>query len=257
MSITSLPLPSNLTSDLANVQIVNIIDQLPVNSHYSWAEKAGVRSPSALTTQGIHHDGISKASVAQWDDIQLATIIANNHIRSTKNHPEGDPGFPYHIWIRSGIIYLCNDLTVRTYGISDNNGYIVHISVAGDYKYYDVLTDDDRKALYAAMLAVKKALPDCVIIKGHNQFVKTDCPGFNMDQVRNDVFSIEQKAIFEQSEAYTKETAFKIANQTMYLYNMAQGKLPDGSRAEEGQVGWAVDMLLKMYPFMQENRLFG
>lgn len=255
MSITSLQLPSNLTSDLANVQIVNIIDQLPVNPRHTWAQLAGVRSPEELTTQGLHHDAISKASVAKYDDLQLATIIANNHIRLKSNDPDGDGGFPYHVFIRNGIVYLCNDLTVRTYGIAGNNGYTVHICVSGDYKNYDVMTDADRRALYVAILAVKKALPECVILKGHGELNPSQCPGYNMDRVRRDIISIENQIEYNQSGAAKKANAFAIANQLLYMANMGQGKNADGSPADAGQVEWALNMLMELKPFMLERGL--
>lgn len=255
MSIVNLPLPSNLTSELASVEIVNLIDILPVNPHHSWAQLAGTRSPNDLTTQAIHHDGISKASVAHRGDIELATIIANNHIRSKSNEAEGDPGFPYHVWIRNGIVYLCNDLTVKTYGVSSNNGYTVHISVSGNYKDYDVLTDADRNALYVAILAVKQALPDCTVIRGHNEFDDTKCPGFMMEAVRRDVETIEQRIKFEQSDAAYSEAAYQVANQILYMYGMAKGKNADGTAANSGQVAWAKRELFDLRPYMQSRKL--
>src|SRR5690606_15900910 len=101
------------------------------------------RPPEALNTIVCHHDGIPKYKTVQYSDVQLAQRIAIDHINSKKNHPNGDAGFPYDVWIRNGIIYWCNDIESREYGVAGNNGYTVNICVSGEYAYTDVLTEAD------------------------------------------------------------------------------------------------------------------
>ncbi|NHN34255.1 hypothetical protein [Paenibacillus agricola] len=57
------------------------------------------------------------------------------------------------------------------------------------------------------------------------------------------------------SEAYAKERAYKIANQLLYFYNLAQGTNPDGSAAAAGNVEWGKNVLLQLDPFMTELNL--
>lgn len=248
----NLTYPSNLDY---NVPFIDLRDKLPVNPNYTWSQLAGVREVDALNTIVVHHDGMSKASTAKYSDIQLAERIAIAHISSIKNHEKGDAGFPYDLWIRNGIIYWTNDIEQREYGVAGNNGYTVNVCVSGDYHNYDVLTDADRKALYAAILMLKEALPADKFIKGHNELQQTHCPGFDMNKVRSDIADIENKILFEQSASRKREMAFQIANQSLYLYNMANGKLPDGSPSSEGQQTWAINMLHEFYPFLKQKGL--
>lgn len=253
----NLTYPSNLPSELQGVQIIDVRETLPVNLHYTWTQLKGIRPVTDLTTIVLHHDAISKQSSAKYTDMQLAINISLAHIRSKKNRLTGDPGFPYDLWIRNGIIYFTNYVETLEYGVASNNLYTVNVCVSGNYAYGDILTDADRKALYVAYFLLKAVMPAYKAVRGHGEISPTQCPGYDMYKVRADLMDIEQRMIFESSAAHSKETAFKIAGQTMYLYNMAQGKLPDGSKASDGQVKWAVMMLNRLYPFMQENKLFG
>lgn len=253
----NLTYPSNLPSELQGVQIVDVRESLPVNPLYTWEQLKGIRPITDLTTIVFHHDAISKQSSVGLTDIQLATNIAKAHINSKKNRSTGDPGFPYDLWVRNGIIYFTNYVEVFEYGVASNNAYTVNVCVSGDYANYDTLTDTDRKALYVAYFLLKAVMPSYQALKAHKEITKTQCPGYDIFKCRSDLMDIEQKMIFEQSAARSKETAFKIANQIMYVYRMAEGKLPDGSQASEGQVKWAVMTMNRMYPFMQENKLFG
>lgn len=182
---------SNPAYELKDVKLIDIRGQLPVNPNYTWAQLAGIRDASTLNTLVCHHDAIPKNKSAKYDDIDLAKRIAQDHINSKKNHQNGDAGFPYDVWIRNGIVYWCNDIEQREYGVAGNNGYTVNVCVSGEYKNYDTLTPNDRRALYAAIMALKEVVPTIEHIKGHREISATSCPGYDMDKVRSDISGIE------------------------------------------------------------------
>lgn len=182
---------SNPAYELKDVKLIDIRGQLPVNPNYTWSQLAGIRDISTLNTLVCHHDAIPKNKSGKYDDIDLAKRIARDHINSKKNHPLGDAGFPYDVWIRNGIVYWCNDIEQREYGVASNNGYTVNVCVSGDYRNYDTLTPNDRRALYAAVMALKEVLPTIEHIKGHGEIVPTNCPGYDMNKVRSDISGIE------------------------------------------------------------------
>lgn len=243
-----LKLPSNLPSELQSVPIVDLSTSLPVNPKYTWAERGGVRNLNALTTFAYHHDAWPKHVSAKYTDAQLAREIAGDHIRSVKNIPGGDPGFPYHAWIRNGTLYVCNHLEWRLYGVSNRNADTVHICVSGDYANHDALMEADRRALYAAYFLFKQALPNCKEIKGHKELSSTVCPGYDMEEVREDIMTIEQQ--MEQAEAPQKqeEIAYRMANHVLYLQNMSRGKTSQNGQATPEQQKWALSQLLKLEP---------
>jgi hypothetical protein len=188
---TILQLPSNLGFDLQGIPFIDIRSRLPINPNYTWAQLAGVRDAATLNTIVCHHDAIPKSKSAKFGDVEFASRIATDHINSKKNHPKGDAGFPYDVWIRNGIIYWCNDIEQREYGVASNNGYTVNVCVSGDYFNGDVLLPEDRRALYLAIIMLKRSLSSLVNIKGHGEIVPTNCPGYKMNQVREDVSTLE------------------------------------------------------------------
>lgn len=209
--------PTNAYKD---VKFFDIRDQLPVNPHYTWAQLAGVRPITALSTIVVHHDGMSKAQTARYGDVELAKRIATAHINSKKFHPKGSPGFPYDLWIRNGTIYWCNDIEQREYGVGGHNGYTVNICVSGEYAYTDSLTDRDRKALYAAIIMMQDALPEDRYIKGHNELGATSCPGFDMDKVRNDVAELRIQIDYEKSVEHRAIAIQDLYARVNHLYSI-------------------------------------
>lgn len=259
MDYRNLQIPSAIINKLGIPQIVNIIDQLPVNPKYTWAQLAGTRDIHDLTTIACHHDAYPKRTFANKTALEHAIDIARDHIKSTMNEPTGDAGFPYHFMIYGGTVYQTNNILDRVYGVASNNAYTVHVMVAGEYAHSDSLTDADRNALYGLLLTLKSpdVLPAFQAIKGHWEFPnnKTDCPGYDINRVRADVEKLEIQLKYAESEENAKATAYKIANQILFLYNLAQGKNPDGTQASEGNMEWAKQMLLELEPFMQERSL--
>ncbi|WP_239632963.1 N-acetylmuramoyl-L-alanine amidase [Paenibacillus sp. H1-7] len=252
----NLSISQNLINSLGVQPIVDWRRELPVNKNYTWAQlTGGPRNLSDITTIALHHDGVAKSGTLERTDLQLATTIANNHIKSTNNEKKGDAGFPYHIWIRNGFVYYCVNLEDMTYGISSNNGYTVHICVSGDYYNYDSLTEKDRNALYAAIYTVQKSLPAFKEVKSHGEINPTDCPGYDMKRVRSDMVTVQNKMAYMDTPDYAKTRAYSIANQILFFYNLAQGKNPDGTQATPGNIEWGKNVLLELDPFMTERGL--
>ncbi|MCI3922425.1 N-acetylmuramoyl-L-alanine amidase [Paenibacillus sp. TRM 82003] len=236
------------TTVFEGVTFVDIRHLLPVNPAYTWAELAGVRPITALSTIVCHHDAISKAASAKYSDIVLAQRIAQAHIDSKKHHAKGDPGFPYDRWIRNGIVYITNDIEPREYGVGNNNGYTVNICVSGRYDNVDSLTDADRKALYAAVVKMQEDLPEDRYLRGHGEIVPTACPGYDMDVVRAGVVNLQNEIAYRKSAEYMRSQAYAVANNFQFLYNMANGKDQYGKPVSKEGQDWAVKKLLELLP---------
>lgn len=234
--LPQLNLPLNLPAELASVRIVDLRSQLPVNPKYTWESLKGNRSLDALTTIACHHDAYPKSVSAKWDDFKLAREIAGDHIRTTRNIPGGDAGFPYDAWIRNGTIYICNDLLPLKYGVASNNGYTVHICVSGDYKNYDKLTDQDRNALYAAIFLYKSQLPNYKQVCGHGELSPSSCPGYTMAQVKTEIGQIDRAmalaAELEATPNTTMSQVFAAYTRFSDLYNTANKAGPNQAEAQ-------------------------
>lgn len=251
MSLRYLQLPSTITDKLGVPPVVDMTDNLPKNPKNTWSQLAGTRNIADLTTIALHHDAWPKKNtVGKYTDMQLAAKMAYDHIANTSYDKTGEGGIPYHIWIRNGRIYQCNDLLDRVYGVGSNNAYTVHICVSGDYFNYDTLTDSDRNALYAAILMVKSILPNFKEIKAHKDFPsnKTDCPGYDVKRVKADVANIEMqlKAVADPSQI--KVNAYKSTEQHRYLYNQYISD-PVNNK-------WLEPHLLKLHEFMKDNGMY-
>lgn len=242
--------PSNLINDLGVKPIIDLRGVIPVNPHYSWEQLCGLRRPDALTTIVVHHDALPKWKYTGVSDFELAARIAKGHINSTVNHAKGDPGFPYDIWIRNGQAYLCNDILAFKYGVANNNGYTVHVSVSGDYKYSDALTDADRNTLIAVILMLQnmEELPNLKIIKGHGEITPTSCPGFDMNRLRNDVTTTKHLLESAKTIESRRGKAYDVMNQTQFMYTL----IGRGDGDEE----WALNYFEKFYSLMKDEGWF-
>lgn len=240
MGIRNLKLPTNLGFNVSEIE--DITDQLPKNPAYTWAKLAGTRDPQALTDIVVHHTGVKKSAGC------TAATHARNHINSTAYEEKGEPGIPYHIYINNGRIQQVNDLLDRTYGVASNNGYTVHIVTEGNF-LYDSFTEIDRLALYAAILAVKAALPNVQHIKGHNEYNPTDCPAIDMNKVRQDMATIEQKMAQSSTWEGKMELVAKLYNQ----YNFMSDLIKVGP--DDGNAQWAMNQLLEVVAIMKAQKL--
>lgn len=190
--------------------IIDITDKLPKHATKQWSR----RDPSMVTRIVVHH----MASEAPLEN------QAKYHI----NH-HGWPGIAYHLCIVKGQIYQTNDLMSLTTHALGANPSGVGIAVLGDLSKRN-MTDDERQALYAAILTVKELFPNAKI-QGHNEASwetakhSTSCPCTDMDRIRKDIANIESQTALTQAleESVNANTARIFAAYTRFsdLYKLA------------------------------------
>lgn len=245
----NLLIPLEIINRLNVPQMIDITDKLPVNKNYTWAQLAGVRPISDLTTVAWHHDAIKKSLRTGKTDLQVAIGIAQNHIDYKGNEEKGDAGFPYHIWIRNGQAYQCNDILDRTYGVGGNNAYTVHVCVFGEYAYTDAMTDADKRALIAVTLTLMRVLPQYKQIKSHGELNPTDCPGYAYDNYRRE--TLNHDIALKQSSTWDGKVN-KINNFVKQI-NYMTGLIKQGPN--DGEAHWAVNELLDVIAVMESKKL--
>jgi hypothetical protein len=244
----------NYPDTLKSVQIVDVRAKLPTNPKYTWetlvsgGRKNGIRDMGAITTIVMHHDAIANSTTKAYSDLQLMTNIASSHIRSQRNIPTGDGGFPYHMYIRSGKAYICNNLTAHTFGVSSHNGYTVHICVAGNYtKDHDTLSAADRNALIAGIIFLEENLPAFRTIKAHSELDATSCPAYDYKKVRSDVQAIQLTA---STVTAPNEDVVKITKVNSRINDLFHTATTEGKYQPLAQ-----KYLLNLHDFMKESGL--
>lgn len=252
MSLRNILIPQAVIDKLNVPQIEDIADQLPINPLYTWftmptrivdgKQIAGPRRIEDITTIVVHHTGMAKSM----------NLTASSHAKSHINTkfpyaPKGEPGIPYHGYVKDGKPYQTNDLLAFTYGVPSNNWYTVHIAVEGDYHNFDTLTDPDRNALYALILAYKDVLPNASTIRGHGEIVPTQCPGMDMNRIRDDMSKFEL-TLKSQEEPDRQKKMYLATEQHRYLFNQYATD-PTANK-------WLEPKLLKMYEVMKEYGMF-
>lgn len=245
----SLLIPQDIINRLNVPQVVDITDKLPVNKNYTWAQLNPVRPLEDLTCIGWHHDAIKKSVVENLTDLQVAINIANTHINLKANEPKGDAGFPYHIWIRNGQAYLCNDILPRTYGIAGHNGYVVHVCVSGEYAYTDAITDADRRALIAITLMLIRALPNYKEVKSHGELNPTACPGYDYNGIREEAITHDIKLRAADTWDGKVKRVANLVNQINYMTGLIKAG-PD-----DGNAQWALNQLYDVIVTMESKKL--
>lgn len=211
-----------------------IADTLPWHKTEKW-EQRPVESIKRII---IHHTASEAPLYNQ------ALYHVNTH---------GWAGLSYHLIISGGRINQVNSLEDITYHAASNNMDSVAICIHGDLSKREI-TVQERELLYAAILTVK-SLCNIEEVIGHNQVNATSCPCTSMDRIRNDLQTIQNQMEYAKSEEFAKATAFTIANQILYMANMLNGKMSDGSEATPGQKTWAKTMLLELSPFLKDRGL--
>lgn len=237
MGIRNLSLSTAIEFNVDPIE--DITDLLPVNKLYTWKQKCGERDPADLTCIVVHHTAVLKSVGA------TAAIHAKNHIEGKSIHETGEPGLPYHLYIKEGRIYQTNDLVDFVYGVANHNPYTVHICTEGNF-LYDAFTETDRNALYAAIMAVKAVLP-IDTIKGHNELQAKACPAIDMNRVRSDIKNIEMRIERSKTQEARLARGYDVANQASYMYNL--------SRGDDGDAAWAQHWLDEVHAIMKSKNL--
>ena len=131
------------------------------------------RARSAITTIGWHYTAVLRKNRA----------FITNHEAYWRDTLGWDRG-GYHFYIDAdGNIYQNYDYDRITWGVKDNNGYVVHISVeAGNGGDYSQAQIDAREWL------TRKIMGDLNIpaskVKGHNEiYNNSSCPGYTKAQM--------------------------------------------------------------------------
>lgn len=161
----------------------------------------------------------------------------------------------YHVVIDRGQILQTNDLLSLTSHALGVNDFAIGVCVNWDLRLRG-LTQFEHDALIGVILSLKSMFPNAEVM-GHNEASwkyakhRTSCPVISMDKMREDIMSVEQELAYNESEQKKDEIAYRIANQILYLYNMAKGKDANGKDATPGQMDWAKKSLLKLEPEMR------
>lgn len=206
-------------------------------------KEIGLRPDDSIKRFSIHHSAVE------------GDIFGHEgyHVR------KGYPGVAYHIYLKRERRMLCNHPLALTWHTQSNNYDTLSICIEGNYTARN-LTEIERDNLNDMIFRLLPIFPNVSLedVRGHWEWTsksQTSCPGFDMNRVRSDVYSLQQRALFETSAARKKEMAFAVANQVMFQYNLMQGKLSDGSPATPGQIGWSTETMMLLYPFMKERGL--
>ena len=86
------------------------------------------------------------------------------------------------IILRDGTVQLCYDPNMVTNGVLDHNSYTYHICVVGNGSF----TEAQEKAFEErCKLAMSRFNITVENVKGHGEITPTECPGINMNMVRN------------------------------------------------------------------------
>ncbi|KZE80320.1 hypothetical protein AV654_12470 [Paenibacillus elgii] len=208
--------------------ILDITDSLLTSSTNPYK----MRRFEDITHISVHHSAVEGGTPEGY---------ARAHVNTN-----GWGGIGYHIVIKGDQIYQTNDLLTFSYHTSSNNAYTVGISVSGDLSKRN-LTSQERECLYAAIMTVRSLFNIPVEnVMGHNEYPNnnTACPCISMNQVRADLKDLDMKLKYMGSSESKRKNAYAIANQILYMYNMAQGS--------DGNAEWALNKIIQLEPKMKE-----
>jgi hypothetical protein len=201
------------------------------------------RTKEQIKRIAVHHSAVEGATIESY---------ARYHV-----YTNGWPCIGYHMVIKGDQVYQTNDLATFSYHVSGQNFDSVSVSISGDLSKRS-LSEAERNNLYAVILTYMDMFNIPVeAVLGHNEFQgqNTTCPAIDMNKVRSDITAIKEKLAYTKSEEYAKATAYNIGNQILYLVNMLNGKMSDGTESSDGQKAWSKAMLLELAPFMKERGL--
>ncbi len=156
-----------IVTTMTTIKMKNIISDLPKGK-----KSYGKRQLSKIKQIVIHHsaiDGFTPFDYAKW------------HIA------RGWPGIGYHFVIDSnGIISQTNELDTVSYHTKGFNTQSIGIALSGNLSNH-IPSDSQKQALIKLIKDLKKQLGISLIVKGHGELTKTECPGklLNLNEIRN------------------------------------------------------------------------
>lgn len=124
----------------------------------------------------------------------------------------------YTLVIYEGRLYQCNDLLAQTNHSAGHNHHSVSISIHGDLSKRP-MTSQERELLYAGILTLKYYLPHIKYIAGHNEQGKTSCPCTSMNQIREDIASLEEQIQFKASDSNQNKEIYESVIRLNDLYD--------------------------------------
>lgn len=237
---------TSLPDHIKNVEVVNLIGELPQNPRYSWEQLKGARPINDLKTVVCHHTALSKSSTSKYSDVEIISRIAKSHINSTRNVPGGDAGVPYTAIIRSGKLYVCNKITDLTFSVASNNTYTVNLSIDGDYTK-DKLEEADLNALLAGVLIYKLNMPSFKNVLSHGEITPTSCPGYSIQMVREELSKLYPLADKPPIDAEVLAKIEEVKARVNDLYATATGTSKYNKLAQ--------GYLTSVYEFMKSGTL--
>lgn len=200
-------------------QIEDITDSLPkkqtwetlpnkkniVRNKWDGTFHTGFRKPEDIDTIAIHHSGPPDGTLESH---------AGHHSR------KWGAGIAYHIAIDQGRIFQTNDLLSFTFHVGGHNTYTVAIMINADLSQRE-MTSQERELLYGAILTVKSLLPIKHIL-GHNEFpeAKTSCPCTSMNQIRNDIASLELNMALKAAQPSREKRVKKFVDATNRIVDL-------------------------------------
>lgn len=222
----------NITAILGlpfNFPIEDITDQLPKHPTKTYA----LRNIEDIDTITVHHFA-SEAPL-----INQAAYHVNGH---------DWPGIGYHMVISDGRLLQTNNLLAESYHSSGHNHHSVAISIRGDLSKRP-LTSLERDLLYMGILTLKHYLPHVQYIVGHNEQGKTSCPCISMNEVRENIATLEQRMKQAASWAGKIKEVNGLFNQMKYMGDLIQKGESDGG------ANWSMNELLDVIAIMKSKKL--
>ena len=195
------------------------------------------RTPDQITHIAIHHSAVEGGTIKGYADY---------HVNTLKWAHIG-----YHAVIKGNQIYQTNDLLTFSYHTSSNNHYTVSVSVSGDLSKRP-LTDDERNCLYATVLTYMDIFNIPVEnVLGHNEYPgnNTACPCIDMNQVRQDIKTIQMKMKQQVTWAAKMKNVADIINQINYLTDLMK------AGDQDGNAQWAVNSFQDVADMMRSKHL--
>ena len=153
---------------MAALKIRDIVQKLPKNKFKKYKK----RNTGQIKYIVVHHsaiDGYGAFDYADW------------HIK------KGWPGIGYHFVIgKDGEVDKTNELETVSYHVGDRNLLSIGIALTGNLSKHPP-TGLQVESLVALIKELKHTLGPHIQVRGHREFMATECPGkmMDMDMIRN------------------------------------------------------------------------
>lgn len=231
MSLRNIPVITGLPFDVK--PFIDITDQLPSRT----PDPEPYREKDAITHISVHHSAVEGATIQSY---------ANYHVNTL-----GWAHIGYHMVVKGDQVFQTNDLLTFSYHTSSNNHYTVSVSVSGDLSKRD-LSDAERNNLYAVILTYMDIFNIPVEhVLGHKEYPdnNTSCPCIDMNQVRDDIRTLQMKLKQADSWEAKLQKVSAIVSEINYLNSLIKAGPNDGNAQ------WAVNKQLELHDLMKQTGL--